>query len=191
MSIAIVIPVNWEPSVLVQWSTTIARARDDDLVIIRSKGFAKPRHKHKRSKSSKRSSCADHQLAVALQQHAQDFTIVEVPDAESMPAELESKKSAAESRSLIIRPLSHDELVDGVLKAVKKWRVKATLTSICVESLSADELLPLHRERDTGSKRCPVRDGSSGQEKCNDQAKLAVGGHGLNSSTKTRVILFT
>ena len=75
MSVAIVIPENWEPSKLILWSTAIARARNEDLLIVRTKRQTSRRNR-------KKTNLAFHTdgspLAVAIREHAGNFSVIDL-----------------------------------------------------------------------------------------------------------------
>ncbi|MDH3718990.1 MAG: DUF389 domain-containing protein, partial [Planctomycetota bacterium] len=122
MSIAIVIPENWDPAKLVQWSTKIARARNEDLLIIRPRrleGVA-ARRKSKRNLPPDKSP-----LAVALQEQAGDFTNVDLDQQQDEKAVLKKRRGGDRSqRCVYIKKLKYSDLVAGVLKEIKALRVK-------------------------------------------------------------------
>ncbi len=121
MSIAIIIPENWEPAKLVLWSTTLARAKHEDLLIIRSKRLLKPR---RRRKAQHTTAAGDLPLMTAIRKHAGDFLVVNhVPPATRKEARVEARKPDRLQRRILLTEMNEADLVDGVLAEIKALRV--------------------------------------------------------------------
>lgn len=114
MSIAIVIPNQWEPDRLVYWSSTIARARGEDLLIIRSTRLATQRGRKKGHKPATEES----PLAVALQEHAPDFTVTEQPIARKRKFK-RTDKTAERKPCVHVKQLCHADLIESVQQEVR------------------------------------------------------------------------
>ncbi len=121
MSIAIIIPDSWEPGELVRWSSTLARSKDEHLLVIRAKRLA---GRGKRRKTLLEAATDRSPLMEAIREHAGDF----VPADHRDPRYQRGPKSKALGtepvpRSIFLIELDHAEVAPGVLKAVKALRV--------------------------------------------------------------------
>lgn len=121
MSIAIIIPENWEPAELVRWSTALARAKDEHLLIIRAKRLANP---NKRGKTLLDVNKDKSPLMAAIREHAGDFRAIDHNDPRDQKG---AKRKAANTdkaqRSIFLKESNHTELVASVQKEIKALQV--------------------------------------------------------------------
>ena len=121
MTIAIIIPDSWEPAELVRWSSTLARSKDQHLLIIRAKRLA---NRQKRRKSLGHAATVNTPLMAAIQEHAGDFVAVDQSDpAFRLGAKTKAQPSDSLPPSIFLVELDHSELVVGVLREIKALRV--------------------------------------------------------------------
>lgn len=125
MSVAIVIPESWEPSKLILWSTTIARAKNEDLLIFWPKRQVSRR---KRKQASAAAGTDASPFAAAIREHARDFTVRDL-DAESHGENAASavRRADSEEQCIFLRQMNHANLVKGVLKEIKDLRVNTLI----------------------------------------------------------------
>ncbi len=122
MSIAIIIPDSWEPLKLVRWSTSIARAKDEDLLIIRTRRMDCPQNSKKRNRAAQ---LPNSPLGNALELHADDFEIIELDKRRAeIPGREKRNKGDKSERRIYVTRLSYSDLVDGVLREVKTLRIR-------------------------------------------------------------------
>ena len=121
MSIAVIIPENWEPAKLVLWSTTLARAKHEDLLIIRTKRLRAPR---RRRKTQQDAAADDSPLMAAIREHASDFLVVnhDVPCTQK-GARAKARNTEQGQPRILLKELNETELVEGVLGEIKALRV--------------------------------------------------------------------
>ena len=127
MSIAIIIPENWEPAKLVFWSTTLARAKHQDLLIIRTKRL---RTSRRRRKTQQGAAANDSPLMAAIREHASDFLVVnhDVPCTQKRARGKARNTDQGQSR-ILLSELNETELVEGVLGEIKALRVALLIVS--------------------------------------------------------------
>jgi uncharacterized hydrophobic protein (TIGR00271 family) len=123
MSIAILIPDKWEPTALVQWSAMFARAKGDDLLIICANSRKDPQRGRNQPLEYETGRSP---LAVALRQHASDFTVVDhraknhgEPDAAKIPRTVADRLPL-----LFVMEVDYSDLVPSVLKEIRERRIR-------------------------------------------------------------------
>ena len=122
MSIAIVIPESWEPSELVRWSATIARAKQDDLLIVRARRLSGRRD---RRRSPLNVAHDRSPLALAIREHGCDFTVVDLDAQKDFKLPRKKRRDAEDSqRFLCVKRLSYSALIEGVLEQIRPLRVR-------------------------------------------------------------------
>jgi uncharacterized hydrophobic protein (TIGR00271 family) len=124
MCVAIVIPDNWDPARLVHWSTAIARAKSEDLLIISSKRQA---HRSKRKKAIAAAAHNESPLAAAIRRQAGDFALRNLDLQDEKAAARAVRHPDASARCIFVRQLDHANLVGGVLKAIRLLRVSTLI----------------------------------------------------------------
>ncbi|NIP87004.1 MAG: DUF389 domain-containing protein [Planctomycetales bacterium] len=121
MSIAIVIPDNWEPARLVRWSTTIARARGEDLLIIRPRRLEGAVGRKRAKAELPPDRCP---LAAALQEEAGDLEVIDVDQpADAQASRQDGSRDGGSQRYVFLKRLNYAQLVEGVLREIKARRV--------------------------------------------------------------------
>ncbi len=123
MSIAILIPDKWEPTTLVQWSAMFARAKGEDLLIIRAKRRKNPQQRRSQPRNIETD---ESPLAVALREYASDFTVVDLRTKNQVTdvAAKASRNVADRPPRLFVKEIDYADLVPGVLKEIRARRVK-------------------------------------------------------------------
>ncbi|NIL97256.1 MAG: DUF389 domain-containing protein [Planctomycetales bacterium] len=121
MTIAIVISENWEPAKLVRWSARIARARREDLLIIRPRRLEGP---HTRRKTKGILVADRSPLTAALAEQVPDLTVVDLDREVDAKAAVKRRSGDLSSPRVYLRQLAYAQLLTGILDHIRLLRVK-------------------------------------------------------------------
>lgn len=124
MCVAIVIGDNWDPARLVHWSTAIARAKNEDLLIIRPKR-SPPRGKRKKPAVAEHAELSP--LAGAIVAEAGDYVVRPLDDLDEKAASRAVRRADPATRYVFFKQLDHADLVGGVLRAIRLLRVSTLI----------------------------------------------------------------